>query len=64
MLVYVPYRPFQPSLTFVRLPKSGAPERCITLVGSGLTCKYWTKLERLPKDKNSNLLRTLVNYTC
>jgi hypothetical protein len=32
------------------LPKGGASERCFTWSGSGLTHKYWTKLERLGRD--------------
>jgi len=38
--VFVPGKPFQPSLMFVgkarRLPQSGAPERRFTQLGSGL----------------------------
>ncbi len=33
-------KPSQPSLMFVRKAKSGAPESCFTLVGSGLAQKY------------------------
>jgi hypothetical protein len=33
------------------------PERC-----SGLTCKHYTRLERLARDKHSSLLRKSVNY--
>ncbi len=43
-------------------PLSGVPERCITWVGSGLTCKHYTRLERLARHKHSSLLRKLVNY--
>jgi hypothetical protein len=31
-----------------------APERYLTRVGSGLTCKHLTRLERLARDKNFN----------
>jgi len=40
----------------------GAFERCSTWVGSGLTCKHWTKLERLARDKHSSLLCKLANF--
>jgi hypothetical protein len=57
---FVPGKPFQPSLIFVvkarSLPKSGAPERQFTWVGSGLTRKHKTKLERLARDKHPSLL--------
>jgi hypothetical protein len=47
---------FQPSLMFVdkgrSLPYSGTAER----VGSNLTSKYDTMLERVAKEKHSNLL--------
>ncbi len=43
------------------LPQSGAPEKCFTRVGSGLTGKHQTRLERLAKDKHSSLLRKSVN---
>ncbi len=43
-LVFVPGKPFQPSLMFMGeasgLPKSGAPERCFSQVGSTLTRKH------------------------
>jgi len=44
------------------LPYRGAPERCFTWIGSGHTCKHWTWLERLARDKHSSLLRKYVNY--
>jgi hypothetical protein len=66
--VFVPCKPFKPSLMFVGkatgLPESGAPERCFAWVGSGLTNKHYTGLERLAKDKRSSLLRKFVNYGC
>ncbi len=65
-MVFVPGKPFWPSLMFVRearsLPLSVAPERCLTWGGSGLTSKYLTRLERLPRDNHSSLLRKSVNY--
>jgi hypothetical protein len=30
--------------------------------GTGLTRKYWTKLERLNRDKRSSLLQKFVTY--
>jgi hypothetical protein len=46
---------FQPSLMFAgkarSLPQSGPPDR----VGSGLTWKHWTSLEKLARDKRSNI---------
>ncbi len=39
-----------------------APERCFTQLGSGLTCKQKTKLERFARDKRSSLLQKFV--TC
>jgi hypothetical protein len=35
---------------------------CFTQVGSGLTRNYWTRLERLARDKHASLLRKSVNY--
>jgi hypothetical protein len=64
--VFVLDKPFHPSLMFVgearSLPKSGAPERFFTRVGSSLTRKHQTRLERLAKDKHPRLLRKSVNY--
>ncbi len=64
--MFVLGKPFQPSLMFIvnsrGLSYSGAPERCFTWVGSGLTCKHVTRLERLARDKHSRLLRKYVNY--
>ncbi len=44
------------------LPQSGAPERGFTQVGSCLTHKHQTRLERLARDAHSYLLRKSVNY--
>ncbi len=46
------------------LPKSVSSERDFTRVGSGLTNKHLTKLEKLAWDKHSSLLRQFVNYDC
>ncbi len=57
---------FQPSLMFVGkascLPLSGGHEGYFTQVGSGLTCKHYTRLEKFASDKHSSLLRKFVNY--
>jgi hypothetical protein len=37
------------------LPYRGDPEKSSTRVGSGNTCKYFTRLERLDRDKCSSL---------
>jgi hypothetical protein len=47
---------------FVCKAKRGAPERCFARVGSDLTCKHHTKLERRVRD--SSLLQMFVNYSC
>jgi hypothetical protein len=44
------------------LPTSGASERCFIHLGSSLTSKRDSRLERLAMDKQSSLLRKLVNY--
>jgi hypothetical protein len=36
------------------------PEKCFTRVGSGVTRKYWTRLERPIRYKHSSLLQTLI----
>ncbi len=55
------------SLVFVgearSLPQSGAPERSITRVGSSLTHKHQTRLERLDRDKPFSTFRKSVNYS-
>jgi hypothetical protein len=38
---------------------SEATKRCFTQVGSGLTLKYYTRPERLAKNKHSSLLDPL-----
>jgi hypothetical protein len=37
------------------LPLSEAHERCFTLVGFGLACNHYTRLERFAREKHSNL---------
>jgi hypothetical protein len=44
------------------VPKSGAPGRYLTWVGSSLTHNYYVRLERLARDKNFSLLWTLIDY--
>jgi hypothetical protein len=46
------------------LPQSGTPERYFTKVGTGLTHKRNTRLERLAGDKHSSFLQKFVNYGC
>jgi len=53
-LVFVPCKPFQPSLMFAgkaRAYPSEARFRCSTSVDSGLTCIRSTRLERLARDE-------------
>ncbi len=67
-IVFVPGKPFQPSLTFVgkarSLTQSGTTERRFTGVCSGLTCKHKTRLQRLARDKHSSLSQTFINNIC
>jgi hypothetical protein len=64
--MFDPGTPFQPCLIIVgearSLTLSGAPERCFTWVGSGITRKYYNRLERLARDKHSSLLHKFANY--
>ncbi len=64
--MFIPGRPFQPSLMLVSkvrsLPYSGASERFFTQVGSGPTHKHLARLERLSSDKRSCFLQTFENY--
>ncbi len=57
--MFVPGKPFQPSLMFAgkasSLPYIGAPERCFTQVALALPTKHYTKLERLARDQDSSL---------
>ncbi len=66
--MFVPGRRFQLSLMFEgkarSLPKSGAPERYLNQVRCSLTCKHYTGMERLARNKHSSFLQTFVNYTC
>jgi hypothetical protein len=49
--MFVPDKPLHPN-QHLRVGQSGAT----------VTCKHYTRLERLPSDKHSSLLRTFVNY--
>jgi hypothetical protein len=64
--LFVPSKPFPLSLMFEgmarSLPKSGAPERCFTWVGSCVTRKHYTILEMLARDTHSSLLPKFVTY--
>ncbi len=55
--MFAPGNPFQSRLLFVgkarSLSLSGASERSFASVGSRLTCKHYTILERLARDKHS-----------
>ncbi len=57
---------FQHSLMFIgkcrSVTCSEATKRCFTQVGPGLTLKYYTRLERLTKNKHSSLLDPLKSY--
>ncbi len=68
VVIFATGKPFQFSLMFMGkargLPQGRVPERCFTWVGSGLTRKFQTRLERLARDKNSSLLQKSVNYGC
>jgi hypothetical protein len=44
------------------LPQSGEPERRFSWVGSGLTVKHETRLEKLARENHSGLLQKFVNY--
>jgi hypothetical protein len=46
------------------LPNNGAPEMCFTRVGSYHSCEHYTILERLARDKHSNLLQKFITYNC
>ncbi len=64
--MFVSGKYFQSSLMFVGKAKSlhasGASEMCFIHLGSSLTFKHQTRLERLAMDKHSSLLRKSVNY--
>jgi len=60
----LPCKSFQANLMFVSKARSGVPERCFTRVGSNLTHKHYTKLEKSARDKHSSLSQTFVNYSC
>ncbi len=56
-------KPFQPSLIFIgnakSLLKRGVHERCSSWAGSGFTQKYYSRLERLAKEKKIWLIWSL-----
>jgi hypothetical protein len=64
--MFFPGRPFQPNLMFQgkarSLPQFGQFERRYTWLGSDLSQKHWTRLERLARHKHSSSLQKLVNY--
>jgi hypothetical protein len=64
--VFVPGKPFQLSLMFLdkarSLPKGGVPERYIAQVGSCLTHKHRTRLERPARDKHPRFFGKFINY--
>ncbi len=43
-------------------PRGQHLKRCSTWVGSNLTHKHWTRLEKLVRTKHSSLLRKFINY--
>ncbi len=49
-------------LAAVTVAQRGAPERFLTRVGSELTRKHQTRLERFTREKHSSLLQKSVNY--
>ncbi len=60
IFVFVLGKPLQPSPMFVGKAR-GLPEKFFTWVGPSLTRKHQTRLERLARDKHSNLLRKSAN---
>jgi hypothetical protein len=62
--VFVPGKPFQATQVGEArsIPYCEAPERCCPWVGSGLTHKHQTRLERLARDNHSKLVQKFVNY--
>jgi hypothetical protein len=66
--MFVPGRPFEPIITFVRkarsITKCGSLEICSTWVGSDFTPKHLSRLKRPAKDKHFSLLNPFENYSC
>jgi hypothetical protein len=62
--MFVTGKLLQPSLLSVgksgSLPLSGAPERCLTCIGSGLAHKFSTMQEGPVRNKHSTLLQAFV----
>ncbi len=44
--------------------KNVVPEKCFARVGSGLTYKLLTRLERPARDKRPSLVCPFINYDC
>ncbi len=59
--MFVPGKSFKPSLMFV--DKAGVyPSEATSRIGTGLTHKHKTRMEKFARDEHSSLLRTFVNY--
>ncbi len=65
--MFVSGKLFKPSLMVVgkarAYPRGQHLKRCSTWVGSNLTHKHYTKLEKLATNKYSSLLRRFINYS-
>ncbi len=62
--MFVRGKPLQPSIKFARKPRSLFEWRTFHVhswIGSGLTRKNQARLERLTKDKHSNLFEPFVS---
>ncbi len=59
-------KPFKTIRIFVgkarSLPKSVSSEKDFTWVGSGLSNKHLTRLEKLARSKHSSLVRKFITY--
>jgi hypothetical protein len=66
--MFFPSRPFHSLVMFAvkatSVHKSGAPERCYISVGSSLTHKIYSRLDRVARNKLFRVLETFVNYGC
>jgi len=62
-MLLVPDKPFQPDVMIVAkgwyLPEKRAPTWWLSLIGSSLNCKHYTRLERLARAEYSCLLVSL-----
>ncbi len=64
-MMFVPGKPFQPSLIFVGMARAYPIVgylQCITWLGSSLTRRHKIRLERLARDKHFSFLRKFLNY--